>query len=189
MLPSQPAPFLKTTVAAFPPCMADLAMGAAQAVAPFVDETYHSATEWAIVLGRTVKIPKRIHFVEMEERDLRVESNFLPAIQCLRTRSADGFTRQASLRQIVGVNEPWAIPFVVLLAGEYVVEIIEDMVVSLSSLNRNAYVNFVRENRPLMRLLRARAISYWERYYRETDPDRSTYPGLAFLHRLETWAS
>jgi len=87
------------------------------------------------------------------------------------------------------LNEPWSIPFVVLLAGEYVVEIIDDMLVSLPALNPQVYIEFVRENRDTMRLLRSRATSYWDCYYRASYPNRSSYPGLAFLHQLEMWAS
>jgi len=72
----------------------------------------------------------------------------------------DGYVRQASLRSILSVNEPWTIPFIVLLAGEYVVEIAEDILSSLPGLNTPAWVGFDRENRPLMRLLRSKASSY-----------------------------
>lgn len=109
-------------------------------------------------------------------------------MQCLRTRSTDGYERQAALRHILPLNEPWSIPFVVLLAGEYVVEIIYDILSSMPMLNSEAYIEFVRENRGMMRLLRSKANSYWDCYYR-TYPNRSAYPGLAFLHQLENWAS
>lgn len=78
-------------------------------------------------------------------------------------------------------------PFVVLLAGEYVVEIAADMVAHLPSLERGLYAAFVRENRDLMRLLRSRATSYWDCYHRHGYPDRKTYPGLVFLDHLESW--
>jgi len=87
------------------------------------------------------------------------------------------------------LNEPWSIPFVVLLAGEYVVEIVDDILASLPLLNVEAYIEFVRENRGVLRLLRSKATSYWDCYYRVSHPNRSTYPGLAFLHQLEVWAS
>jgi hypothetical protein len=78
---------------------------------------------------------------------------------------------------------------VVLLAGEYVIEIIDDIVTSFPMLDQAAYVNFLRENRALMRHLRSKATSYWDCYYRTSYPDRGSYPGLAFLHQLELWAS
>ena len=77
----------------------------------------------------------------------------------------------------------------VLFADEYVVEIIDDTLVSLPTLNPEAYTESISENRDTMRLLRSKATSYWDCYYRVSHPNRSAYPGLAFLHQLEIWAS
>lgn len=181
--------FLKAAAAAFPPDRQVWAAGAASLLLPFVDPNYRQWSVNVIVRGRTVHIPKRVHFIGLCEEKSETQPKLWPTVQCLRTRSTDGYERQASLRCILTLNEPWSIPFVVVLAGEYVVEIIDDIVASLSVLNREAYIEFVRENRGLMRLLRSRATSYWDCYYRTSHPDRSIYPGLAFLHQLEIWAS
>jgi hypothetical protein len=181
--------FLKAAVAAFLSSSQALAAGAARILSPFIDEGYRQSSVPIVVLGETVHIPTRIHFLELDENKLQIQSAFLPTIGCFCTRSTDGYLRQSSLRCILSISEPWSIPFVVLLAAEYVVENIEEMVASLSSLDREAYINFVRENRDLMRLLRSKATSYWDRYYRASHPDRSIYSGLAFLHQLELWAS
>jgi hypothetical protein len=181
--------FLKAAVAAFPPDRQGLAIGAGRILSPFVDRSYRRPSVQVTVRGETVHLPKRIHFIGLGEANLEPPPTFWPAVQCLRTRSTDGYERQASLRRVLPLNEPWSIPFVVLLAGEYVVEIIDDIVGSLSLLNRETYISFVRENRDLMRLLRSKATSYWDCYYRRSNADRSSYPGLAFLHQLEIWAS
>ena len=141
------------------------------------------------VLGSTVSIPSRIHFSGkiLEHFDARNGSSLL--IQCLCTRSTDGYVRQAALRAILGSKEAVTIPFVTLLAGEYVVEIINDMLAAIPVLDRDAYANFVQENRAIMRSLRAKATSYWDCYYRTLYPDRAKYPGLMFLHEIERWAA
>jgi len=182
-------PFARAAVAAFPPLCQILAEEAAEDLAPFVDADYRTSPLEAVVLGKPVRVPKRIHFVGMVEVKSVVRSEPWLAAACLQTRSTDGYARQTSLRHLLGTNKPWTVPFVILLAGEYVVEIIEDMVRSLLMLDRQLYVDFVRENRDLMRQLRAKATSYWDRYYRAEYPDRGTYPGLTFLHELELWAS
>ena len=115
--------FLKAAVAAFPPDRRLSADGAANLLLPFVDPNYRQSTVRVIVRGKTVHIPKRIHFIGLCDAKLEEERAPLQVVQCLRTRSTDGFERQAALRHILPLNEPWAIPFVVLLAGEYVVEI------------------------------------------------------------------
>lgn len=95
---------------------------------------------------------------------------------------------QAALRAILPLKTSWSIPFVVLLAGEYVVEIIDDIVNSLSLLDPVAYGAFARENARLMLLLEARATSYWACYYRHSFADRYQYPGLKFMQQLRQWA-
>jgi hypothetical protein len=162
---------------------------------PFVDhsyrhfvDTYPQSALQAVVRGTTVRIPACIHFIRLDADKLQIDDKQLSIVQCLYTRSTDGYMRQAALRCLLNVAEPYAIPFVVLLSGEYVVEIIEDMVYARSRLDRDAYLDFVRENQPLMHLLKARATSYWNCYYRRRFPDRSKYPGLKFLHEVERWA-
>jgi len=190
MASSNSPAFLRVARAAFPSSSQTLAEGAARILSPLVSGSYRILSAPVVVLGEIVQIPQRIHFIGLDKDGLQVQNDFWPAIQCLCTRSTDGYLRQAALRRILSINEPWSVPFVVLLAGEYVVEIIEDMVASVSALDRAIYLNFVRENRVLMSLLRSRATSYWDCYYRRTShPDRARYPGLTFLHQLELWAS
>jgi hypothetical protein len=118
------------------------------------------------------------------------------------------------LRKILTSEESWCIPYVLLLLGEYVIEIIQDIAAALPTLNKAAYVNFIRENRPLMALLRERATSYWNLEYRYIQwptyfigppadlcwqpthcrgiyayKDRNDYPGLIALNELERWAA
>jgi len=167
-----------------------MAEGAAAALAALADDRYLSKrTVAVVVLGRPLLIPYRIHIVGLNQAWPELQGKLSPAIQCLCSRGTDGHVRHAALRSVLCINEPWAVPFVVLLAGEYVVEIVEDMVASLPTLERGIYAEFVRENRHLMRLLRTKATSYWNSYYRGSYPDRSAYPGLVFLHELEAWAS
>ena len=93
------------------------------------------------------------------------------------------------MRRILDATQPWALPFILLPAGEYVVEIIADLVAALPALDRSLYADFVRENRPLLRLLRSRANSYWNCYYRRDYWDKSRYPALIFLREIESWAA
>jgi len=168
-----------------------MAESAAEALAARVDDRYDFTRGplSVVVLGRPVLIPSRIHFVGLKRAWPQLQGKLSPATRCLCTRSTDGYVRQAALRSILGINEPWAVPFVVLLAGEYVVEIVVDMVAYLPSLERRIYAEFALENRHLMGLLQARAVGYWDCYYCHSYPDRKVFPGLVFLHQLETWAN
>lgn len=83
----------------------------------------------------------------------------------------------------------WVAPFVVMLLGEYVIEIVEDIRDALPSLDQSVYANLLRENRQTVQKLRARATSYWYAYHRQQYPQKRDYPGLQALHELETWAA
>jgi hypothetical protein len=139
-------------------------------------------------MGRSVYIPKRLHF--LDGRNITSEPiNASPAATCLLTRSTDGYLRQKALRIVLELQDVWVIPFVVLLIGDYVVEIVDEILPALPKFNRDAYSEFVRENRSAMRVVRSKATSYWHAYYRHLYPNRKSYPGLEALHQLETWAS
>lgn len=182
--------YSKFASAAFPWSCRTLAEDAIKSLLPYVDFSYGKlSVREAVVLGERVQIPTRISFRGLTHGELQQwQQSSWPAALCLCTRSTDGYIRQVSLRRVLTTKESWGIPFVVLLAGEYVVEIAEDLVASLPAFDRDAYINFVRENRPMMRLLRSKATSYWDCYYRDDYPDRRTYPGLAFIDELDEWA-
>ena len=180
--------FSKAAVAAFPFAWKRLAERAAEALSTSVDDSYRRSPIIMAVLGNTVRIPSRIHFLKWDEARC-AQSEARLAIQCLWTRSTDGHLRQAALRGIAASSEPAVIPFVAMLAGEYIVEIINDLTAALPALDRDAYANFVRENRSAIKNLRAKATSYWDCYYRADYPDRAKYPGLMFLHEIERWAA
>jgi len=139
------------------------------------------------VLGEDVHVPYRLHFLSGVD-SIQYLGQKSPLVRCLMSRSTDGHRRQIALRSILALKEAWIIPFVVFLVGEYVIEIVQDVHASLQTLDRGAYVNFVRENRSTMRLLRSRATSYWDCYHRRAYPDKRDYPGMVVLDQLEQWA-
>jgi hypothetical protein len=91
--------------------------------------TSSGSREWPAltVVGERVEIPYRI-YNPLPSIDLAQEgSQVAVAIACLYTRHNDGFVRQMALRRVLGSNEPWTVPFVLQLLGEYVIEICEDI--------------------------------------------------------------
>lgn len=77
--------------------------------------------------GETVAIPYRIYNEEPEtdgsERPLTETQQVI--LHCLYSRHSDGRVRQRHLEKITASSEPWVVPFVVQLAGEYVLEILD----------------------------------------------------------------
>lgn len=143
------------------------------------------------VTGERVDIPYRIHNPEPAAE----VADGLPAIECdvlacLYTRHHDGYVRQRYLPQVLASPHPWAVPFVVQLCGEYVVQIARDVERWARSAladhqgQRENVVAFVAANPEYIDLTKRRAVSYWNVYYRQACP-RADYPGLRALSRLE----
>lgn len=183
-----PKPFKEAARRAFPFGMASLANEAASELSPFVDDTYRRRSEAIDVTGQRIAIPGRLHFVGLSAGSDRL-GNLNPASRCLITRATDGHLRQQAVQSVIGHQSPWVAPFVLMLLGEYVIEIVEDIRDALPVLDQSVYANLIRENRQTVQRLRARATSYWNAYHRQRYPQKRDYPGLHALHEMETWAA
>ncbi len=100
------------------------------------------------------------------------------------TRHHDGYLRQQCVRDLLPAEEPWMVPFVLQLLGEYVVEISEHIDAAITDPPPARYVEFAAENPRYIQRLRQQATSYWNEYYRRTYPNRLEYPALRALARL-----
>ncbi len=183
--------FFETIELGFPYGMRGPAASAAIELKPYVNLEYsrvHSAFTSARVSGQEIRIPQRMAFSATISTLFDSTSSLSPAASCLVTRSNDGFLRQLALRRIVRLDEAWAIPYVVLLSGDYVAEIGQELVDSLSHLNRDAYARFIRENPLFIRLMSNRAASYYDRFYRHQYSKLREYPSRRFILEIEGWA-
>jgi len=183
-----PKPFKEAARRAFPSSMTSLANEAASELSPFVDDTYRQRSDAIDVTGQMIAIPRRLHFPDLSAASDTL-SNLNPASRCLITRATDGRLRQQAVRSVIGHQNAWVAPFVLLLLGEYVIEIVEDVRDALPVLDQSVYANLIRENRQTVQRLRARATSYWDAYHRQQYPQKRDYPGLQALHEMETWAA
>jgi hypothetical protein len=183
-----PKPFIEAARRAFPFGLLSLASEAALELSPVVDDSYRQRSEAIHVQGQLVAIPRRLHFVGLSAEHETINDLNL-ASRCLVTRATDGHLRQKALQSIVSYREAWVAPFVLMVLGEYVIEIVEDVREALPALDRAIYANLVRENRKTVQALRAKAISYWDAYHRQRYPQKRDYPGLQALYELEAWAA
>ncbi|MEU6380850.1 hypothetical protein [Streptomyces sp. NPDC046909] len=116
-------------------------------------------------------------------------------LHCLYSRHHDGRVRQRHLKQVVGVDLPWVVPFVVQLVGEYVLEILEEIEDGLSgagdaqSVRWALYGDFIIRNPEFFALTERRVASYWTCYHRWRFPVFGTYPGGRLLELLRAAAS
>lgn len=121
----------------------------------------HAEPAW--VVGEQIWLPYRLYNppVALDGHDTQQT-----IIRCLYTRHHDGHVRQRAVEGLLAAEEPWVVPFVLRLVGEYVIEIIESIAagVDLSdAATRERYGEFVAANPAFMTLTHQRATSYLER--------------------------
>ncbi|MET9934584.1 MULTISPECIES: hypothetical protein [unclassified Streptomyces] len=181
-------------VAAFPARLAD---DVRSALAFVPDARLGPAEPFQVeVQGEIVAIPSRIY---NEEPELGLERSLTGAQQlilhCLYSRHSDGRVRQRCLEQIVSSSEPWVVPFVVQLVGEYVLEILEAIGQGLPGLavpgsaQRRLYGEFISRNAVFFARTERRVVSYWSCYYRWKYSAFGTYPGCALVEEFRAAAS
>ncbi len=107
---------------------------------------------------------------------------------CFGTRHCYGQVREACVRQLLPMDRPWVVPFVVQMLGEYVVEIVQAIAVDLSETDPVRFANFVSENAPFMATTRRRATSYWACYYRNRFSSLRDFPSIVCLDTIERMA-
>ncbi|MFN7935641.1 MAG: hypothetical protein U0R19_20085 [Bryobacteraceae bacterium] len=162
----------------------------ALAVLSILPPPSHSAEPFSVqIRGEALQIPYRIYHDVSHIETTRLSPLQCEMLDCLLTRHHDGFVRQRHLERILPLNHEWVPPFVVQLAGEYVVEILERILANLAHLDARTYRSFLNENPQFFAKTKQRMISYWDCYYRRLDPRWSLheYPGfriVAFLENL-----
>lgn len=139
------------------------------------------------VRGEALWIPYRLYRL-VPDPDLSGMSLSQHGIaQCLLTRSEDGYVRQKALQGVLRLGTAWSMPYIVALAGEYVIEIIRDLHAATPHINRDELGAFLRANPAFWKLTRDRVMSYWNVYYR-SQATRHDYIGVRLLDEWDTLA-
>ena len=171
-------------LAAFPSCVRT----EASAVIAVLPENPHASKTFSVrVAGEEVSIPHRIYqdppAISVGSRLGSASETQKEVLNCLFTRHADGWVREEHLRRIVRSKKVWIPPFVIQLAGEYVIEILHPIAEALRDADRTLYGDFVRDNPEFIGITKQRIVSYWDRYYRSFP--REQYPGFQIHAFLE----
>lgn len=153
-------------------------------------ESHRSCSAFHVRLNHeTLNIPYRVYYKSaMLRREL---GNFHGVrrliLACLGTRHHDGYLRQECLAELLHSEEAWLSPYIVQLAGEYVVEITDDVAEAIVRRNATVLASFVQQNPDYVATLQRKVTSYWSCYHRAAYPDRNNYPGtkvMAFLKQV-----
>ncbi|MEU0168355.1 hypothetical protein ABZ214_23330 [Streptomyces iakyrus] len=181
-------------ITAFP---AELARDAKAVLAVMPDSRLQPHASFSVAVeGQQVLIPERLYNDEPPTDAVEsLSSRQLQLLHCLYSRHCDGMVRQRHLEKIVGVTDPWVIPFVVRLVGEYVLEILVVICNELRDLTTPgarghlAYGQFLVDNPAFFARTQRRVVSYWSCYHRGTYTSFQGYPGCILLDLLRSAAS
>ena len=126
-----------------------------------------------------IRIPYRMYFndIEVEKIDnLTVTQKEI--LYCFYTRSCDGHIREKYLRKLLKTEfDYWAIPFIVKLSDEYIVEILQVIYDNLKDRDNDDIKRFCCENKSAISKNYSRMISYWNEFYRDKEPNFHKYVG------------
>lgn len=152
-----------------------------------------SGPHWEVHRG--VRIPVRLYHGEPHaDAVAALTARQRLVLHCLFSVHHDGYVRQRHAAHVTGAAEPWAVPFVVRLTGEYVLEVVADIRARLAralvpgSGARRVYGRFAAEHPEFLAVTERRAVSYWNEYHRWRFPAFTGHPAAAVLESLRAAA-
>ncbi len=138
----------------------------------------------AVVNGEAVTIPYRVYYDHALIKADQLSPLQQELLSCLLTRHCSGFVREENLRRIVECRDAWVPPFVVQLAGEYVIEILRVIRENSAGLDAALCRNFLKENPEFWAITKQRVVSYWNCYYWRQR--RADYVGFQIVEYLDS---
>jgi hypothetical protein len=151
-------------------------------------ELYNGGTFEIRINDEIIHIPERIYYEEPKEiEEMKLSYVQRQIIDCIFTRHHDGYVRQKRLNSIFkrGIVQKWIIPYIIRLAGEYLVEIIEDIYSNIHLIPVNELEEFINKNQKFMGTTKGRIASYWGEYYMG-NIKKNEYIGFKLKNYLES---
>jgi hypothetical protein len=171
--------------AGFPSSLRPLVRGIAALLA--CTESHAPSSVFKVKVDQeTLEIPYRLYYNGQLLR-LKLHTSYgvkKLVLACLGTRHHDGYLRQQCLGYLLRSDACWVIPYIVQLAGEYVVEIADEVVEGILSCDSSFIAEFTKQNPDYLATFSRRVTSYWNEYYRRAYPCRDDYPGSKVLAHL-----
>lgn len=147
-----------------------------------VDRDYNNETE--LLDGSRISFPYRIYFEDEEGAVERLAIREEKLIyHCIFTRHCDGYVREKHLQAMLELElEEWCFPYILMLSGEYVVDIVEVIYEHFKERDNSLFQAYCINNLHMFRYCHSRMISYWNEFYRGISPRIKNYVGR-FLFR------
>jgi hypothetical protein len=129
--------------------------------------------------GVEIKFPYRMYHTDIPDEvinKLSLQQKMI--LHCIYSRSCDGFIRQKHLRSLLLMNyEDWAIPYIIKVCDEYVIEILEMTYDFIKDQDTEKIKRFCFDNAQSFCKSYYRMVSYWNEYYRNECDNFREYIG------------
>lgn len=123
---------------------------------------------WTLPDYQVIQFPYRIYYLDENEnieKDLTDTQQII--YHCLFSRSSDGFIREKHIQSLLSLDLPiWAIPYILKVCDEYVIEILEFIYLVLKDQDTIKYKQIIDNNFSQFIYGYHRMISYWNEFYR-----------------------
>ena len=156
-----------------------------------VNFEYNQFTEFNLNQEK-IKIYYRVQLKNYRDLSTQNLENIL--YNCICSRSSDGYIRGKALLKILNSDYYFVIPFILLLASEYVIEILEQMYTKSSEHTFLKMSQFLGENSEFYPIFKSKIVSYWNEYYRKSYnftnqilqyPSFEDYVGYKILQKIK----
>lgn len=141
--------------------------------------------ERVILSGESLVIPKRVYFGKYNPKSLTSREELM--LYCLYLSHHNGYFREQYLQEVLQSKEDFVLPYVALLLGDYVYEILEVLAKNLPKEMKGRLKSFLAENPQLKRRIESRIVSYWDCYYRGACPDLKQYIGYQLFKNIDKY--
>ena len=131
-------------------------------------------------------IEYRIYFNEPNFDEEEALSDIQKVIlNCLYSCHSDGYIREKRVKKLLTSNNYFVIPFVMSLAGQYLIEILTLININVNNVNIKLFIKFMQENPKYWLLTKNRIVSNWNWFYRNKYIYFKDYVGSDFIEKLE----
>lgn len=128
---------------------------------------YDHTSTWQLSSGDQITVPYRLYIRDELAFPDKLTAEQQVIYHCICSRSYDGYVRQRHIEALLATDLPeWALPYVIKICDEYVIEILRIVYASLSQRDCTAYKRICALNFDYIKLGHSRMISYWNEFYR-----------------------
>lgn len=150
-----------------------------------VDNLIFDDSQSVIFENEELFIPYRVYFNEPEEQNEKLLTIKQQAIlNCIYLRHHDGYVRQSRLERLNEISDLWLTPFVFQLLGEYVIQILEVVDKQINNIMLDNFKQLRLDNPKFFIQTESRMISYWNEYYRKSNPKLNLYIGRLLFDKI-----